>query len=62
MPMSDDDRQIADMEMGFAIEEHLDAMKAEIEATGECSIPPRSFIDSESMNIIMEGLRDDQRE
>ena len=50
MPLPDD-QQIAFME-------HMEAMKDEIEATGECSMPPFSFVTPEQAELIVEGLRD----
>jgi hypothetical protein len=46
-----DDLQIAFME-------HMEAMKTEIEETGECSMPPFSFVTPEQGDLIVEGLRD----
>ena len=47
--MQDDDGQIAFME-------HMEAMMTEIEETGECTIPPFSFIPPECVDTIVEGL------
>jgi hypothetical protein len=37
---------------------HEAAMIAEIEETGECSIPPFSYLDAETRDVIMRGLSD----
>lgn len=44
-----------DMEIAFM--EHMEAMKAEIEETGECSMPPFNFVTPEQGAQIVEGLR-----
>jgi len=36
--------------------EHMEAMMAEIEETGECSLPPFSFIPPECVEPIVEEL------
>jgi hypothetical protein len=49
---------MTDIDMEIAFIEHMEAMKTEIEETGECSIPPFSFIPPECESTIVEGLRD----
>ena len=44
-----------DMEIAFM--EHMEAMKAEIEETGECSMQPFSFIPPECVEEIVEGVK-----
>ena len=50
MPLPDD--------MQIAFMEHMEAMKDEIEATGECSMPPFSFVTPDQAELIVKGLRD----
>jgi hypothetical protein len=40
----------------LAFTEHMEAMIAEIEATGECSMPPFSFVTPEQAELIAEEL------
>ena len=58
MSTHNDDETIETMEMAIAQQEHLDAMRAEIEATGECSIPPMSFVTPATLDRIARGVRD----
>lgn len=46
-----DDQRIAFME-------HMEAMIAEIEATGECTLPPFSFVTGEQADQIVQDLKD----
>lgn len=47
--------QLSD-DMIIASREHLEAMIAEIEETGECTMPPFSYIPPECVDTIVEGL------
>ena len=46
-----------DIDQQIAFIEHMEAMKAEIEETGECSMPPFSFVTPEQAERIFEGLK-----
>jgi len=44
-------------EQRLAFMEHMEAMIAEIEATGECTIPPFSFVTDEVADRIAQDLK-----
>lgn len=43
-------------DMTIAFMEHMEAMKAEIEETGECSMPPFNFVSAEQGAQIAQAL------